>query len=142
MKKRFIGTVVLGLLLLAGCGDGGDEGLVQVDEDVVNQLVEGEKDGFFLAVDDKEVYFMEILQEVVEKEGALVNYYYTYQPDGADSKKVENPVFDDISKFKQERLSYVKKGEVLQYIDLDLYKGVELQNQIRTFIQNFAIHEK
>lgn len=142
MKKRFIGTVVLGLLLLAGCGDGGDEGLVQVGEDVVNQLAEGEKDGFFLAVSDKEEYFMEILQEVAENEGALVNYYYTWQPDGADGEKVEAPVFDDISKFKKERLSYVKKGEVLQYIDLDSYKGVELQNQIRAFIQNFTIHEK
>lgn len=142
MKKRFIGTVVLGLLLLAGCGDGGDEGLVQVDEDVVNQLVEGEKDGFFLAVSDKEEYFMEILKGVAEDEGTLVNYYYTWQPDGADGEKVEAPVVDSISKFDLNRIYYVKDGEPLQYIRLSSYKGVELQNQIRAFIQNFAIHEK
>lgn len=142
MKKRFIGTVVLGLLLLAGCGDGGDEGLVQVDEDVVNQLAEGEKDGFFLAVDDKEEYFIEILQEVVKNEGALVNYYYTYQPNGAESELSEKQVFKAINRFYKDRLYYVKDGEALQYIDLDSYKGLELQNQIRTFIQNFAIHEK
>lgn len=142
MKKRFIGTVVLGLLLLAGCGDGGDEGLVQVGEDVVDQLVEGEKDGFFLAVSDKEEYHMEILKGVAEDEGTLVNYYYTWQPDGADGEKVDTPVFKATSDFDLNRLYYVKDGEALQYIRLSSYKGVELQNQIRTFIQNFAIHEK
>lgn len=142
MKKRFIGTVVLGLLLLAGCGDGGDEGLVQVGEDVVNQLAEGEKDGFFLAVSDKEEYFMEILKGVAEDEGTLVNYYYTYQPNGAESELSEKQVFKATNKFDKSRLYYVKDGEPLQYIRLSSYKGVELQNQIRAFIQNFAIHEK
>ena len=148
MKKRFIGTVALSLLVLAGCGgatesvNGGSEGLVQIDENVVNQLAEGEKDGFFLAVSDKEEYFVEILKEVAESEGVTINFYYTWQPDGADGEKVEAPVFDDISKFKKERLSYVKKGEILQYLDLDSYSAMELEEQIRAFIQNFAIHEK
>lgn len=146
MKKRFIGTVALSLLLLAGCGGGatnsGSEGLVQIDEDVVNQLVEGEKDGFFLAVSDKEEYFMETLKEVAENEGATINYYYTWQPDGVDGEKVDSPVVEAINKFDLNRLYYVKDGEELQYIRLSSYKGVELQEQIQAFIQNFAIHEK
>lgn len=142
MKKRFLAVVFL-CLLLVGCGSGSSsKGVVQIGEDTVNQLVEGEKNGFFIAVSDKEEAFFPALTEIAESEDVLVSYYYTYQPDGAEGEEVEKPAVKSIKKFDLNRLYYVKDGEIQQYIRLTSYAGLELQNQIRGFIENFAVYEE
>ena len=148
MKKRYLAVVftcICVFVFLVACGSNngsGSKGVIQIDEDTVNELVEGEKDGFFIAVSDKEESFFPILTEIAESEGVLVSYYYTYQPDGAEGEEVERQVFEATNKFNKNRLYYVKDGEIQQFIRLTSYTGLELQKQIRGFIENFTLYEE
>jgi len=130
------------MLLLVGCssgsGSGNNSGIVQVDSDTVNQFVDGEKNGFFVAVSDKEESFFSTLEEVAKDKNTLVNYYYTYEPNGADGEVSEKQVFNVSNKFDKNRLYYVKDGEVIDFIRLTSFAGLELSEQIENFIQNHS----
>jgi hypothetical protein len=128
------------MFLLVGCGSGSgnNSGIVQVDSDTVNQFVDGEKNGFFVAVSDKEESFFSTLEEVAKNKNSLVNYYYTYEPNGADGEVSEKQVFNVSNKFDKNRLYYVKDGEVIDFIRLTSFAGLELSEQIENFIQNHS----
>jgi uncharacterized protein YcfL len=126
--KKLYSAIFLAMLLLVGCGSGSgnNSGIVQVDSDTVNQFVDGEKTGFFVAVSDKEESFFSTLEEVAKDKNTLVNYYYTYEPNGADGEVSEKQVFNVSNKFDKNRLYYVKDGEVIDFIRLTSFAGLEL----------------
>ena len=140
--KKLYSAIFLAMLLLVGCssgsGSGNNSGIVQVDSDTVNQFVDGEKNGFFVAVSDKEESFFSTLEEVAKDKNTLVNYYYTYEPNGADGEVSEKQVFNVSNKFDKNRLYYVKDGEVIDFIRLTSFAGLELSEQIENFIQNHS----
>lgn len=112
--------------------------LIQIDFNTVHQFLDGEKDGFFLAVYDKEESFFYTLDDVVKDRGVLINYYYTYEPDGTDGDVVDRQVFNVSNKFDKNRLYYVKNGEVIDYIRLKSFAGLELSKRVGNFIDTYS----
>lgn len=136
--KKLYSTILLAMLLLVGCSSENPSGIAQVDIDTVNQFVDGNQSGLFVAVSDKEEGFFPTLEEVAKDRNTLVNYYYTYEPNGADGEVSENQVFNVSNKFDKNRLYYVKDGEVIDFIRLTSFTGLELSKQIENFIDTYS----
>ena len=127
------------MLLLVACSSSESEnGLVQINDDTVDQFISGEKNGLFVAVYDKEESFFSTLEEVAKDRNTLVNYYYTYEPNGADGEVSDKQVFNVSNKFDQNRLYYVEDGEVVDFIRLTSFTGLELSGQIENFIDTYS----
>lgn len=121
-------------MILSACGSN-ETGLKQVDNDTVQNLVEGEENGFFLAVSNKDEDFVPYLEDVLEEEKVKVNYYVTFQPDGEDGKMVDTPVYDFDDLDKKNHLYYIEDGKVSEPLRLTSYTGTDLTEQIKNFIE-------
>ena len=133
MKKTL--SVLFLLMVLSACSNNKEIGLVQVDSDTVKSLMNGEENGFFLAVSDKNEGFEPYVEDVLDEKGVKINYYYTYQPEGAECETVEDQVFDFDNNIDKNRLYYFEDGEVSDPLRLTSYEGTELSAQIENFIK-------
>lgn len=137
MKKIHI-ILILVMFILVACNDNNDKGIIQVDFETVQQFTDGEKNGFFLAVSDKEENFISNLESVANDKEVSINYYYTYEPEGENGEVSEKQVFNVANKFDKNRLYYVENGEVIEFIRLTSFTGLELSKQIENFIDKYS----
>lgn len=137
MKKIQI-ILILVMFILVACNDNNDKGIIQVDFETVQQITDGEKNGFFLAVSDKEENFISNLESVANDKEVSINYYYTYEPEGENGEVSEKQIFNVANKFDKNRLYYVENGEVIEFIRLTSFTGLELSKQIENFIDKYS----
>lgn len=136
MKKVFSAAFVLLIIMLVGCtSEENSTGLVQVNSEMVDKLMNGEENGFFLAVSSLEENFVPYLEDVLAEKKVKVNYYHTYQPEGEDGETAERQVFDVSNKMDKNRLYYIENGKISEPLRLTSFAGLELTSQIQSFIE-------
>lgn len=136
MKKKLCAAFVLLIIMLVGCtSEESSSGLVQVSSETVDKLVNGEENGFFLAVSSLEENFVPYLEDVLAEKKVKVNYYHTYQPEGKDGETAERQVFDVSNKMDKNRLYYIENGKISEPLRLTSFAGLELTSQIQNFIE-------
>jgi len=135
MRKMYLILFLL-ILLLAACGKE-KSGLVQINYDTASQFIEGEKNGFFLVVYDKNESYLYTLDDVAKEKEIPINYYYLYQPDGSEGEIKDEPVYMD-GKYKKETLIYMEDGEAVDTLRLRAYEGVQLKSEIENFLDIYS----
>lgn len=126
MKKIHI-ILILVMFILVACNDNNDKGIIQVDFETVQQFTDGEKNGFFLAVSDKEENFISNLESVANDKEVSINYYYTYEPEGENGEVSEKQ-----GRSKHPKISTIQMycngcGITLaEFFDSELFKVAEV----------------
>ncbi|MGM9988807.1 MAG: hypothetical protein ACI35O_16495 [Bacillaceae bacterium] len=140
MKKLYISLMLVSFLLLAACSsDTGtkvkSEGLNQVNLEKVQALMNGDDEGFLLVIKDPDEYYLSSVKKVAIDKGVNVSLYHTHQPEGANTKEIDNPNFEYANKLKGSRLYYIEDGEITSQLRVNSYTDSKLVAEIQNFIE-------
>lgn len=140
MKKIKVLLIFVLLLILVGCSNREDTGIVQIDYATFEQLADGQLNGFVIPVNDYEKINIDYIEDALEKSNdAKIYLYNTLQPNGKDGETEKRETYGYGSKMKKNDLYYISNGKVQDVINLDGYSGTELTMQIEHLIE---VHSK
>lgn len=137
MQKLFSLNVFFLLIFLVGCSDKAEENHIkQVNIDEVGEMIDGEKDGFFVPTISIDREYITILKEVFEDyKDENLYIYYTMQPEGESGEILKRDQYKYVRKMPKESIYYVKGGEIYKGINLRTYESSDLSSAIEQFIE-------